>query len=566
MVLVKKIMRFKLLFILLILIFGSTIKAQFISPILHELKFTGSYGELRPNHFHNGIDLKIDRSLKNNYTVAVMDGIIRRISVEPDNYGKLLVIDHPNGYSSLYAHLERFSEDIDQFVRSYQLSNRTFEVDLNDLSIPVVQGQIIGIIGNSGSSQGPHLHFEILNTLTNYSYNPKLFGIDVMDFTPPVIQKIKISGVDKEYNQLNSKIFNVKKIRSDSFAVQDDTIRYGSKLVALAFLGYDQISGTTNRNGIYKSTLKLDGDTVFSYVFNNISSMHYTNYKAHIDQREYLNSGVKYHRLHVLPGNDLDIYTTRSDDALIELDTVNARNIEIITEDFDKNKSVLKFKIMMDKDSLKLNKYIYNHIIPHGNRYQIETNGYKLSIPENSFFKTTYMNVTVTDSSGFSPSVKISTNREAFKKEIEISLKPFSYNRYIDKMSLVRIDNGKRKNIGGIFRDGFFVAKINEEGTYKILVDTIKPTIRPVNIKSSMKKTDRMIFAIRDNFSSGLTVPHLKVDAYLDDEWILFDYDKKYNSITHIFNKNLPAGKHFLKLFVTDTRGNVAEYTKTFIK
>lgn len=176
------------------------------------------------------------------------------------------------------------------------------------------------------------------------------------------------------------------------------------------------------------------------------------------------------------------------------------------------------------------------------------------------------MNVTVTDSSGFSPSVKISTNREAFKKEIEISLKPFSYNRYIDKMSLVRIDNGKRKNIGGIFRDGFFVAKISEEGTYKILVDTIKPTIRPVNIKSSMKKTDRMIFAIRDNFSSGLTVPHLKVDAYLDDEWILFDYDKKYNSITHIFNKNLPAGKHFLKLFVTDTRGNVAEYTKTFIK
>jgi hypothetical protein len=495
-----------------------------------------------------------------------MDGIIRRISVAPDGYGKLVIIDHPNGFSSLYAHLDRFSLDIDQFVKSYQMSNRNFEVELDKLSIPVVQGQIIGIIGNSGSSQGAHLHFEIFNTIINYSYNPKTFGIHVKDSVPPVIQKIKISGVDDQYNHLNSKIFAVKKVKPDSFALSSDTITYGSKKIALALQGYDQISGTNNRNGIHKSALIVDGDTVFSYSFNNISDEHYSCYKAHIDQREYLNTGIKYHRLHVLPGNDLDIYSTRSDKALIDLDTMQARNIEIISEDFDKNKSVLKFSIIMDKDTLSTSRFVYNHFIPLGNSYFIDENDYKLKIPENAFFKNTYMSVDLTDSSGFSPSIKISNNRESFKNGIELSLKPYNIEKYLDKMSIVRTDNGKSKNIGGIFKDGFFVAKITEEGTYKILVDSIKPVIRPKNIKSNMKKTDRMIFTVSDNFSSGLTVPHLKIDAYLDDEWILFDYDKKFKNITHIFDKNLKSGKHFLKLFVTDTRGNIAEYTKTFIK
>ena len=530
------------------------------------MRFSGLYGELRPNHFHNGIDLKINRAVKENYTVAIMDGIIRRISVAPDGYGNLLIIDHPNGYSSLYAHLDRFSPDIENFVRDYQMLNRTFELDLDSLNFPVVQGQIIGYIGNSGASNGPHLHFEILNTISGNSYNPQLFGIKVRDTIPPVLQKLKIVALDNEFNTLNSKIYNIKKVKSDSFTIDHDTLIYGADNIGLEIKGYDIVNGTTNHNGIYKITLIFDSIPAFAFKMENMDGKLLSSYKAHIDHKEFLRTGYIYHRLFTLPGNDLNIYSLKSDRAVIKLDTNISRKIEIIAEDFDGNKSVLKFNLIKDSVMLKSDKLIYNHFIPLGQKYEISDPDYIIRAGDNCFFKNTYLSVIKKDSSGYSHSIDISINKDAFKNSIDLYIKPIKTDKYIDKMCIVRIDGGKRKNIGGIYKDGYMYAKIGEEGTYKIMADSIKPTLKPRNLKSNMKKSDRIIFSVTDNFSSGLTVPHLKADGYIDGEWVLFEYDKKYKNLTHKFDKNLKPGKHSLKLIVTDTKGNAAEYNKTFIK
>ncbi len=552
--------------LLIILTIIEKTNSQFVSPILHPLKFSGTYGELRPNHFHNGIDLKIDRSLNTNYVVAVMEGIVRRINVAPDGYGNLLILDHPNGFSSLYAHLDRFSADIQEIVRNYQSINQTFEVNLDSLNIPVSQGQVIGVIGNSGASNGPHLHFEIFNTTTNHSYNPLLFGIKTIDTTPPVFQKLKIIGLDDEYNQLNNKTYNLKKIKNDSYALTVDTLYYGANQVGFDIMGYDIVSGTTNHNGIYKLSMKVDSIPFFAFTLNNLNQNLNSHYKAHIDQKEYLNTGKIYHRLFKLPGNELDIYDISSENSKIRIDTAKVRLIEIIAEDFDGNISKLKFHIKRDTITLKVNKPKFNYQIESEKKYEITDTDLKLKFAENSFFKKTYLNLTKPDSSLYSAQIKIDINNEAFKNPADIYIKPLITDKYADKLCIVKINGSKKKNIGGIMIDGYMYAKISEEGTFVLLPDTIAPTLKALNFSTNMKKKDRFIFSVTDNFSSGLTVPHLKASGFIDDQWVLFEYDKKYRSLVYKFEKNLKPGKHSLKLIVEDTRGNKTEFLKDFIR
>lgn len=552
--------------LLIILTIIEKTNSQFVYPILHPLKFSGTYGELRPNHFHNGIDLKIDRSLNTNYVVAVMEGIVRRINVAPDGYGNLLIIDHPNGFSSLYAHLDRFSADIQEIVRNYQSINQTFEVNLDSLNIPVSQGQVIGVIGNSGASNGPHLHFEIFNTATNHSYNPLLFGIKTIDTTPPVFQKLKIIGLDDEYNQLNYKTYNLKKIKNDSFALTVDTLYYGADQVGIDIMAYDIVSGTTNHNGIYKLSIKVDSIPVFAFTMNNLNQNLNSHYKAHIDQKEYLNTGKIYHRLFKLPGNELDIYDISSENSKIRIDTSKVRLIEIIAEDFDGNISKLKFHIKRDTTTLKVNKPKFNYQIESEKKYEIADTDLKLKFAENSFFKKTYLNLTKPDSSLYSAQIKIDINNEAFKNPADFYIKPLITDKYADKLCIVKINGSKKKNIGGIMIDGYMYAKISEEGTFVLLPDTIAPTLKALNFSTNMKKKDRFIFSVTDNFSSGLTVPHLKASGFIDDQWVLFEYDKKYRSLVYKFDKNLKPGKHSLKLIVEDTRGNKTEFLKDFIR
>lgn len=552
--------------LLIILTIIEKTNSQFVSPILHPLKFSGTYGELRPNHFHNGIDLKIDRSLNTNYVVAVMEGIVRRINVAPDGYGNLLIIDHPNGFSSLYAHLDRFSADIQEIVRNYQSINQTFEVNLDSLNIPVSQGQVIGVIGNSGASNGPHLHFEIFNTATNHSYNPLLFGIKTIDTTPPVFQKLKTIGLDDEYNQLNNKTYNLKKIKNDSYALTVDTLYYGADQVGFDIMGYDIVSGTTNHNGIYKLSMKVDSIPFFAFTLNNLNQNLNSHYKAHIDQKEYLNTGKIYHRLFKLPGNELDIYDISSENSKIRIDTAKVRLIEIIAEDFDGNISKLKFHIKRDTITLKVNKPKFNYQIESEKKYEIADTDLKLKFAENSFFKKTYLNLTKPDSSLYSAQIKIDINNEAFKNPADFYIKPLITDKYADKLCIVKINGSKKKNIGGIMIDGYMYVKISEEGTFVLLPDTIAPTLKALNFSTNMKKKDRFIFSVTDNFSSGLTVPHLKASGFIDDQWVLFEYDKKYRSLVYKFDKNLKPGKHSLKLIVEDTRGNKTEFLKDFIR
>lgn len=549
----------------------NTVAGQYSPPVLHDMRFSSSYGELRNNHFHNGVDLRINHSEKYSYAVAMMDGVISRIGISPGGYGKLLVIDHTDSHSALYAHLEKFSPEIEEFVREYQRANKTFEMDLDGLDIPVRQGQVIGILGNTGASRGPHLHLEILKTGTDTSINPKLFGIKSDDRIPPVLEKLKIAGLDESMNIRNSRTYTINRIRPDSFTVNSGVIRYGAEQIGLAISGFDKLETGSFRKGIYKLSMVVNGDTTYSFKLDSIKRQHYLSYRAHVDHQELL-AKERFHRLYFLPGNELDIYTARSEKAVIMPDSINPTEIEIIAEDLDGNRSVLKFDLLLDEKLMEFTPLLYDHFIPFGEKYDIIDQDFILRIDTNSFFKDTYMTVFKIYSTDYPNSISININGDAFKNKIGLFLRPDPLVKHADKLCIVRLNgngngngNGSR-NLGGEYMEGYLYAEIDQEGIYAIVADTVKPVIKPVRFRHDMRNRSSMSFTISDNLSDGITVPYLKTDAWINDEWVLFEYDKKTKRITHEFDKNLKAGKHSLKLLVTDFRGNFAEYISDFIK
>ena len=118
----------------------------------------GNFGEVRSNHFHTGIDFKTQGVIgKNIY--AIGDGYVSRIGYSHYGYGKVLYVSHPEGYTSVYAHLSTFKSPISTFVKNhqYEIQEETFTVYLDSGEIQVKKGQIIALSGNSGSSFAPQV-------------------------------------------------------------------------------------------------------------------------------------------------------------------------------------------------------------------------------------------------------------------------------------------------------------------------------------------------------------------------------------------------------------------------
>jgi hypothetical protein len=156
----------------------------------------------------------------------------------------------------------------------------------------------------------------------------------------------------------------------------------------------------------------------------------------------------------------------------------------------------------------------------------------------------------------YSDEIKVFTNYEAFKNKVELYIRPVKIDSLFDKMFLAKIDKKKIINLGNKYKDGYFKAKINNSGTFKLMVDTIAPTIRQIKFKKRSTQNKKIAFIIKENYSIGGYAKPISFNGYIDDKWVLFEYDEKKNKITHRFDKTLSKGKHHFKLIVKDDRKN----------
>ena len=545
----------------------------FRSPVNHPILLAGTFGELRPNHFHAGIDIKAAGGKIGESLFAVAEGTVSRIKVASGGYGNVLYIDHPNGYTSVYAHLYRFTPEIADFVKQQQYERNAFELDLYPPTgmFNFAKGEIIGKLGLSGRSYGPHLHFEIRDTQTEKPINPLLFGIDIKDNIAPKLHQLKIYNLNDKRETLRTKTYDLQKFGKNKYKIKGDTLVMGAWRVGFGLKAYDHMEGAPNWNGIYTMDMYNDEDLWFNFTMETFAFDETRYINAHLDYEEQVSKKSYFNRCYELPGNQLkSIYKEKTAHGVVELNKSRAKKINMVVTDVDGNAAELEFWVKRGEVK-QPESTTFNYKLPFNEPNIIDNGSIYLYFPEGAFYENLYMNYSASaDNSSdiFSPVHHIHNYKTPVHTYYDIGIKPTHIPAgKKDKMFIAYCD--KDNNIthcGGVWENGMLKAKVRDMGEFYIMTDETPPTITPSNFKSNMRGYNVMSFKIKDNYGTARNLEGLKYSATIDGQWVLMEYDAKNDKISHRFEKDLPRGEHLLRLSLTDESGNETVLEKTFTR
>lgn len=548
-------MRFfqKLLTKLLVLFSSIVIHSQevdFHPPIDAPFNLSGTFGEFR-SRFHTGIDFKGGEGIN---IFSIEDGYISRIEVSPSGYGKVVYITHPNGYSSVYAHLSRFSPDIERYIKSEQYRSKSFTVKKfpKKDQIQVKRGELLGYSGNTGRSFGAHLHFEIRDTNSQDALNPLMFNYTYEDLERPIIRGLYT------INENNTLIRDLpKRIRisktNDSTYVADNIIFNGD--IGFGIDIYDiQYKNLFNRNGVYKVELLIDSIQKFSYSMDRIkfSENHYK--KLMYDYLSLVKNNRRVLKVYIPPRSNLSFLKTNDFNGIIKSNEITNSKVNIKVTDWNNNSSYLKFKII-SADSLKSNKPLSGIEILTNQKYVINKGKSVVEINKNTFYEDVLLNITSKDDT-----IDLGDEITPFRSSIKLKI-PIDEN--IDSLSLSqtfigKIVNNKINYISSKINDSYITANTSSLGRYIISRDSILPEIRPINFKnkSNVKSNKTLRLRIKDD-KSGIK----NYKAYINGKWALFEYEPKQNLIFHDLSDSvIEDGENDLLIEFEDGVGNKQTY------
>ncbi|WEK20114.1 MAG: M23 family metallopeptidase [Candidatus Pedobacter colombiensis] len=528
----------------------------------------GSFGELRANHFHSGMDYRTNQ--REGYPVyAIADGYISRLRVQNSGFGLAIYLNHPNGYTSVYGHLQRFGPKIAQQVKAIQYQKKSYEIDEfpNAQFIPVRKGDIIAYTGNTGSSGGPHLHFEIRDTKTEATINPLLFGLEIPDNIPPVIHAMYVYRLNKKpFNEFTPKqYFQVMGANGTYHLNKVNTINLSGE-VGFGVVTTDKHNGASGTNGVYSIELELDGQTIYTSALEKFSFENSKAINSHIDYPTYLTTKKSIQKSFVDPGNPLKIYYNLVNNGKLEFTDGKLHQLKYIIADGKGNKSVLAFNVQADSKAVinipeeipGILNFAYNNVNEFSNAEV------KVVIPKGSLYNDLnfiYKKSPRTAGNAYSAVHQIHNNLTPLHTGFELWIKADSaLNKYKEKALIVNTD---RSSQGGYFENGFVKATPRNFGSFFIAIDTVPPTITPINIADgkSMAGMGKMSFKIRDNLS-GIK----NFNGYIDGKWVLMEFDAKTATLWHTFDERTGPGKHTLEIIVSDMKDNNKNYSITFYK
>ena len=542
-------------------------------PVKIPLILSGSFAELRSNHFHSGIDIKT-QGVTGIPIYSVAEGFISRIVVSPTGFGRAIYIDHPNGTTSVYGHLKSFREDIDEYVKNIQYQRKSFRVDLQ---IPknrfeVKQEEFIAASGNSGSSGGPHLHFEIRDTKTEEPLNPLKYKFPVKDNTAPKIFSIMVVPLEN-HSHVNYKPYKKSYpvvFYDGAFHLSHNPIIPVYGKIGFAIQTNDFFDESYNKCGVYSIQLKFDGELYYSHKMDRFA-FHESRYiNSHIDYAEYKRSRRRFQKTWVDPGNQLSIYDHVRNNGIFEVNDGNIHLVRFELTDTYGNTSVLNFNIESKSKTIQSDKKDYIRMMSFNRENHFRSEGIKVNFPENAFYTDipfTYDKKTA--SNGFYSNIHVVHNESTpIHKNSYLSIEVENLEKNLQsKALLVKVDttSGKFYAAGGEYKNGWVSGNIRNFGNYAVAVDTVAPRIIPLSIQnnSALSESSRIRFRISDDLA-GID----KIEGSLDGKWALFEYDAKSNLITHYFDSSRFELKkrHQLNLIITDYKGNATTYEASFWK
>jgi len=541
-------------------------------PVRIPILLSGSFAELRSNHFHSGIDIKT-QGVTGIPVYSVAEGYISRIVVSPGGFGKALYINHPNGTTSVYGHLDKFRDDIEKYVKELQYKKRSFRINeqIAGDRFLLNQNDLIGLSGNSGSSGGPHLHFELRDTKSEEPVNPLKYNFTVKDDIPPKIFSLMIVPLGKYSHsdfQTDKKIYPVI-ANSNEYTLSTPVIPvYGPTGFAIEVNDY--FNGSNNRCGVYSILLKIDGEPYYSFQMDRFSFGE-TNYiNSHIDYETLIKSRRRFHKTWLDSGNRLSIYKYIRDNGIYNMNDGNIHPVSIEVKDIHGNRSVLNFRVESRAKLVSKTEENYSKHFRYDRFNSFDDDSISIELPAGSLYKDLnfYYEKGPQSNEFISPVHIVHNNTVPLHKSARLSIQ-VSDNRGADysKALLVNVDtlSGKYYSAGGQYRNGRVTGEIRTFGNYAVAVDTVPPVITPLSIKnrSALTESNRIRFRITDKLS-GIN----SITGFLDDKWALFEYDAKTDMIFHYFDPERFEMKrqHTLKLIISDQKGNTSTYEARFYK
>lgn len=540
----------------------------FRSPIASTIRLSGTFGELRPNHLHAGIDIKgkVGQSL-----FAIADGYVSRIKVQSGGYGNVLYVNHPNGYTSVYAHLDRFPGSIAEYVKQYQYKKQSFEVDIfpGPDRFTFKQGETIGWLGLSGRSFGPHLHFEIRNTRTEKPINPLLFGLKIQDDRAPKLHQLRTYFLNDKFETVQAKSYNLIR-NGNKYTIKGDTLNLGAWRIGMAIKAYDHMNGVPNWNGVYAISLAVDDQIVYDFEMETFSFAESRYINAHLDYEEQVAKKSYFHRMYRLPGNALSIYQQKVNDGVVKLHQNKPSKITIRALDTDGNESSLEFWVRRGEVKVNDDK-TYNYILPYNEKNKIDNGQLAITFPNGTFYENVYLQVNSSREKSanlYSPVYHIQDYKTPIHKYFDIAIAPDVIPEGVKDKAFIAYCGKSQKSIscGGTWKDGKLQAKARAFGDYSIMVDTEAPKITPIYYYRNMRGKSKMTFKITDNYDTARNVDYLTYEGYIDNQWILLEYDSKKDLLTYRFDDKIGQGEHQLKLIVKDHRDNEQVLERTFLR
>jgi hypothetical protein len=549
------------------------------------------FGGLRDNHFHSGMDLRTNQR-EGLPVFASTDGYVSRIKIQSIGYGKAIYLDHPNGYTTVYGHLQKYSGKIAEWIQNYQYKNQTFEFDyvFEKPVLLVKKGDTIGLSGNSGGSSGPHVHFEIRNTKSEKIINPALFGIIPFDTLNPTIKNVFVYNFVPDGLLLKQELkINHQTIIPTNILNQfiyKKALELPAETYGFGIEAYDYIHNPTDEKGIYEYSLKCKNKLAFSHTLNQFAFDESKYINTHIDYPFYKVAKTRVQKCFIDDGNEFSTYQSNAlkGKVLITKNTCDTLVFEI--KDFNQNKFILLVPIVGVASKTDKGKQDYLKSIKQKKAFYplkkntIKNKDFLFELDAKSVYDTVFYDFEVLPKykTSYSKTFKIFNPTAPLHKAADIAIKPIKVKtEYQSKILLAHYfdDEKNFRSAGGNYDGGVVKGKASNFGHYFVTIDTIAPTIKQVfiNTEEALGDSLHFYFEIKDNFS-GID----KYEGYLNGEWILLDFDAKSNMLTYHFDKiwyNLVAQNKDSKLKngaiikpevlirVTDKKGNVAE--KSFI-
>lgn len=548
-------------------------QTDFRAPLNIDLLLAGNFAELRSNHFHTGLDIKT-KGVEGYRIYAIDLGYISRINISHYGYGKAMYVTHPNGYTSVYAHLSRFPDEIEKYVRKKQFSkeSETLEIYPSSNDLVVSKGDVIAYSGNSGSSSAPHLHFEIRETDTERPVNPLLFGFDIKDDRKPVLSDIKLYPLNGGIISEDSSNLNIELSGSNGnyYPKNKSTVKVLGEF-GVAINTVDYLNGASNKCGIYTIELKVDSTIVFKQKMEklNFSTNRYINTQS--DYLAYRYGKQSYHKSFVGDNNKLDIYKVLLDKGHISFTDTLEHKLTYTVKDVYGNTSTVAIKVKTENPEYATD-YLNSRgddLIKAKENNIVEKEGFVAILPRNTVYEDLKIDYATT-SMKYSKSDLHQFHNDSIPihKYFVLKLKTKGLNeKYKDKAVVVEVSKNKHRLYakGGKYEDGWIETKVRSFGDYAVRVDSVAPKVQPINISDGkyMANLSNIQFKISDNLS-GIDF----YAVYVDDQWKLANYNTKKGTLIVPFDdyNDIEKGKHSLRIVVRDERRNQTTKTYSFTK